>query len=96
MQRKEFVMTPVSSGTPSTDQFGYGALQILEKADRVKALQRELCTQAIAGANVEIIDRAALLGLMQIVGELEYGLREVIGEVFPDTPRPNTVVGRRR
>ena len=91
-------MTPVSSGTPSPDQFGYGALQILEKASRVKTLQRGLCSMVRDGQPIDAVDRAALLGLMQIVSELEYGLREVIDEVFEVSPserRPNTVIGRR-
>ncbi|MFE5702099.1 hypothetical protein, partial [Rhodococcus koreensis] len=64
-------------------QFGYGDIRILEEAVRTKNLQRAICDSIDSGSGVGDADRAAILGLMTIVGELEYGLREVIGEVYP-------------
>lgn len=66
--RKRSQAEPTGAGA---DHFGYSDLRISDAAARTKKLQRILCAAAEVGGNVEDVDRTAILGLMQIVGELE-------------------------
>lgn len=66
---------PTGSGP---DDYGYGDLQIPHAAARTRKLQAILCALGETGSAVEDVDRTAILGLVQIVGELEAGLRAVI------------------
>ncbi|MDH6284882.1 hypothetical protein [Prescottella agglutinans] len=75
--RKRSKSEPVSA---SADHFGYSDLRIPETAARTKKLQAILCAAAEVGGNVDDVDRTAILGLMQIVGELEAGLRTIANE----------------
>ncbi|CDZ92254.1 hypothetical protein RHRU231_930133 [Rhodococcus ruber] len=67
----------------SSKHFGYDRLRISEKAARTKNLQRALTEAAARGDSMDLVDRSALLGMITIVGELEFAIREITEHVFP-------------
>lgn len=61
-----------------TDYHGYEDLRITDEAPRTKRLQQVICGYLDADGTPADADRIALLGLMQIVGELESAGREPV------------------
>lgn len=57
------------------DHLGYADLQIPPGAPRTRKLQQLICAYLEADGSGADADRVAVLGLMQIVGELEHHTR---------------------